>query len=306
MTEAPQQGLARPCFDVSGPHEVRFSDVEYARRGDDPLLARVYRPVAAGPWPALVDVHGGAWAHFDRTADAYFDRALAACGMVVVALDFRQGGAHPFPASVRDVLSGVRFVRRQAAELDALADAIGLVGGSSGGHLCLLAAICPEEGEFKEDGGQQRGDASVAYAMPLWPIADPAARYRYLEPFLAGVPPSPSDPFFDPARLRAAQEAHFGDEATMVRASIPRILRAGEFQQLPPIWVAHPANDRNVTLAMSEDLVAAYRAAGGDATLEVFADVGHAFANFPGEDADRCIERMRAFIAERLTAPGLG
>jgi len=301
MTEDPQQGPATPRFDVSGPHEVRFSDVEYARRGDEALLARVYRPVTPGPWPALVDVHGGAWAHFDRTADAYFDRALAACGMVVVALDFRQGVAHPFPASVRDVLSGVRFVRRQAAEIDASAGAIGLIGGSSGGHLCLLAAICPEEEAFREEGGQERGDASVAYALPLWPIADPAARYRYLEPFLA-APPSPDDPFFDAARLRAAQEAHFGDQATMLRASIPRILRAREFQQLPPIWIAHPANDRNVTLAMSEDLVAAYRAAGGAATLEVFAGVGHSFANFPGEDADRCIERMRAFIAERLVA----
>jgi acetyl esterase/lipase len=163
----------------------------------------------------------------------------------------------------------------------------------------LLAALCPEEPEFQDDGGPE-GDASVDYALALWPIADPIARYRYLEPLLAGFAPSPHDPWFDPARLRAGHEAHFGDEATMLRASIPRILRAGEFQRLPPVWIAHPEHDRNVTLPMSEDLVAAYRAAGGRATLEVFAGVGHAFANFLGPAADRCIERVSAFCAAVL------
>jgi len=299
MSEGPQQRAAAQRFDPAGPHEVRFSDVEYARPNGSPLLARVYRPVAAGPWPALVDVHGGAWTYLDRNSDANFDRALAACGMVVVALDFRQG-ADRFPASIRDVLNGVRFVRSHAAELDAAPGSIGLVGGSSGGHLCLLAALCPEEPEFQEDAAGAQGDASVDYALALWPIADPLARYRYLEPLLAGFAPSPHDPWFDPARLRAAHEAHFADEATMLRASIPRILRAGELQRLPPIWIAHPEHDRNVTLAMTEELVAAYRAAGGRVLLEVFPDVGHAFANFPGPAADRCIARMAAFCAAIL------
>ena len=78
-------------FDPTAPYEVAEEDVPYGGPADARLLARVYRPAGvAGPWPALVDVHGGAWAYFDRTADAHFDRALAACGMVVVALDFRQ------------------------------------------------------------------------------------------------------------------------------------------------------------------------------------------------------------------------
>lgn len=302
MSAGPQHRPLAKRFDPAGPHEVRFADVEYARPDGTPLLARVYRPVTPGPWPALVDVHGGAWSYLDRNADAYIDRALAACGMVVVALDFRQG-ADRFPASIRDVLNGVRFVRGHAAELDAATDRLGVIGGSSGGHLCLLAALCPQDPEFQEEAADAQGDASVDYALALWPIANPLARYRYLEPLLAGFPPSPHDPWFDPARLRAAQESHFVDEATMLRASIPRILRAGEFQRLPPVWIAHPEHDRNVTLAMTEDLVAAYRAAGGRAVLEVFPDVGHAFANFPGPAADHGIARMAAFCAAILDGP---
>lgn len=53
---------------------------------------------------------------------------------------------------------------------------------------------------------------------------------------------------------------------------------------------------------MSDDLVSAWRDAGGDAALEVFLGVGHAFANFPGPAADRCIERMRSVLAARLAA----
>ena len=65
-------------FDARGPHSVVHEDVVYATRDGSPLLARVYRPTTAGggPFAALVDVHGGAWSYFDRTADAYFDRAL--------------------------------------------------------------------------------------------------------------------------------------------------------------------------------------------------------------------------------------
>src|ERR1700726_3930643 len=36
-------------------------DVEYLRHGDKPLLARVYKPRGQGPFPALVECHGGAW-----------------------------------------------------------------------------------------------------------------------------------------------------------------------------------------------------------------------------------------------------
>lgn len=277
-------------FQPSAPYDVRHEDVEYARPGGTPLLARVYRPIGTtGPLPALVDVHGGAWSYFDRTADAYFDSALAACGMVVVALDFRQGPAHRHPAAVEDVVTGVAWVRDNAAALGVTADDVGLVGGSSGGHLVMLAAVCP--GRFGAPA------ARVAYALPLWPIADPLARYRYLVA-RRGTPSH--EPFFQPERLMAGQDAYFGDEATMGEASVPRVLDAGEAERLPPIWVAHPERDENVTLPMTEAFVAAYRRAGGEAELEVFAGVGHAFANFPGEAADRCVDRMRAFIARRV------
>lgn len=289
-------------FDRTGPFEVATQDVPYAEPDDESLLARVYRPVGGGgPWPALVDVHGGAWSLFDRTVDGYFDRALAACGMVVVALDFRQAPAHRYPTAVADVVAGVRFVKANAAALGAQPGGVGLIGGSSGGHLVLLAAIRPDAAEY--DGTPYVGrtgarvSGAVAYALPLWPIADPLARYRYLEERLAERSESA---FFRPEVLKAGHDAFFGDVATMAAASVPRIVAAREAEHLPPIWVAHPELDENVTLDMSQDLVESYRRAGGHAELEVFAGARHSFANFAGDAADGCIARMKEFIGRQL------
>ena len=278
--------IRRVTFDLAASFPVEMEDVEYACPEGTPLLARVYRaPRTREPLAALIDVHGGAWGFFDRTADTYFDRALAACGLVVAALDFRQAPAHRHPVAVDDIVSGIRFFRTNAARFGIHPRRIGLIGGSSGGHLLLLAAL--------------RADADVGFALPLWPIADPGARYRYVLDRLANPQPS-GDPFFKAEILKQAHEAYFPDLAAMDAASVPRIVAAGAAERLPPIWVAHPELDENVTLEMTRHLVDTYRRSGGIAELEVFEGVGHDFANFPGDAADRCIARMKDFLGRQL------
>lgn len=294
---------SRPTVHTEEVHAVDVDDLQYAGTATDRLLARVYRPRGGGAYPALVDVHGGAWSHFDRTVDANYARALAARGMVVVSLDFRQAPDHPYPTAVADVVAGLRWVRDNAAEIGAGPEPAGLMGGSSGGHLALLAALrpnAPEYGTTPSLGMAGKGPPlRVPYVLALWPVADPLARYVYLrERMLDPVPPR--DRFFRPEHLKAAHDAFFGDVATMERASVPRLVAAGEHEALPPLWIAHPERDENVTLAMSEALRDAWHAAGGVAELEVFPDVGHSFANFPGDAATACIRRMQRSIAARL------
>jgi acetyl esterase/lipase len=294
------------AFDPSGPFDVVHEDEVYASPAVAALLARIHRPRGAGDaaLPALVDVHGGAWSLFDRRADDTIARGLAACGLVVVSIDFRQGAEHPFPASIRDVVAGVRFTRFHAERLGVAPDRIGIIGGSSGGHLALLAAVKPNAPEHQGTGFAGHDgrpvDSRVGFALALWPIADPLARYRYLLGRRGEPASARRNTLFDPERLIAGHEGHFRDEETMRRVSLTEILTAGEHEELPPIWVAHPELDENVTVPMTERFVDAYRRAGGEAELEHFAGVGHAFANFPGEAADRGIARMRAYLARRL------
>jgi acetyl esterase len=291
-----------PSFDPAGPHEVTFADVPFACPGGHELLARVYRPLATGPWHALVDVHGGAWTYFDRTVDACYDQALAACGLVVVALDFRMAPAHRFPIAVADVVAGIRWTKAHAAALDARADRVGIVGGSTGGHLAMLAVLTPHAAAFAGTpvDAPAETDAGVDYALALWPILDPLARYRYLLERRRTPERELRDRLFVPDRLIEGHHGFFDDEAAMERASALRLVEAGEAEALPPVLVCHPELDENVTLAMTERFVDGYRRAGGAAELEVFAGVGHGFANVPGDAADRCIARLRDFVARRL------
>src|SRR5262245_14839095 len=130
-------------FDVTGPYEVDQDVTALARPGGTDLLARVYRPrgPAAAPLGAVVYVHGGAWARLDRTSDPIMCGALAAAGLVVVALDFRQAPDHRYPAAGADVAAGVRYARAHAARLGVDAARIGLLGSSSGGLLSLLHGV---------------------------------------------------------------------------------------------------------------------------------------------------------------------
>src|SRR5262245_32408351 len=84
-------------------HEFDVEDVESLSHGDKPLLARVFKPKGEGPFPALVECHGGAWCLSDRFTEKLRHQAMAAHGIVSIALDFRSGNEDPYPASVRDI-----------------------------------------------------------------------------------------------------------------------------------------------------------------------------------------------------------
>lgn len=202
-------------FDREAPYEVEELDEVFARPGGEELLARVYRPkgelstLLAG----LIDVHGGAWNRFDRRIGANYARGLAACGLVVGSVDFRQGPDHQHPTASADVAAGVRYLRANAARLGVNPGQIGLVGSSSGRHLALLAAIragAPEHAGtpivLPDDSTDSTpGDESVGFVLALFPVSDPLARFRYALT-REHEPPQPA-PGFDAPGLIAAHRA---------------------------------------------------------------------------------------------------
>ena len=304
----PEEDALTIHFDPDARYAVEELDEPFARVGELELLARVYRPLDAPDRPrvGLVDVHGGAWAHFDRTLGATHGRALAASGAVVVALDFRQAPAHRYPTPCLDVGAGLHWTRAHAARLGVDPACIGLIGSSSGGQIALEVALrsqvsAPDgrwirlpDGSW---GAAPERPPEVAFVLALFPVSDPLARYRYV--LGRRHEGAQVEVGFFPEPLVAAHLAYFEDEKAMESASIPRILRAGEAKSLPPVWVAQPELDQNVPMALTEDLVRAYREAGGRIECEVFAGQLHGFVHRAGTASDHCIERMRAFVAEQ-------
>ena len=114
---------------ASGPH------------GDIPL--RLYRPAgAARRAPTLVYYHGGGWTMGDLDTHDVLCRQLAdESGFVVVAVDYRMGPEHRFPAAVDDVLAATRWLQAQADALGLDATRFAVGGDSAGGNLAAVVAL---------------------------------------------------------------------------------------------------------------------------------------------------------------------
>lgn len=161
-------------------YEIDVEDVEYLRHGGKPLLARVYKPRGIGPFPLIIDLHGGAWCKKDRTSDAGTDEPLARSGVVVVALDFRMPPDAGYTASLADTNYAIRWCKARAAELGSRPDRIGILGVSSGGHQAMLAAMRPDDPRYAAlpVPGTAAVDATLRCVILCWPVIDPLGRYH--------------------------------------------------------------------------------------------------------------------------------
>src|SRR5262249_37754968 len=55
--------------ETSMSYDVKVEDIEYLRHGNTPYLLTLYRPQGTGPFPIMVELHGGAWCRSDRHGD---------------------------------------------------------------------------------------------------------------------------------------------------------------------------------------------------------------------------------------------
>src|SRR2546430_11785352 len=128
--------------------EIEVRDLEYQRADGAPLQARLYRPIGSGPFPALVEVHGGAWASGDRLNNAPLDEALAKSGIVVLAIDFRMPPQHRYPASIADVNLATRWLKTHAREFGSRRELVRGPGTSSGWDQLLLGGPQPKNPRY--------------------------------------------------------------------------------------------------------------------------------------------------------------
>ncbi len=260
--------------------EFSAQDIVYQTPNATPLLARLYRPSGPGPFPAVLEVHGGAWTGGDRFNNVAIAESLAAEGIVVLSIDFRMPPEAQYPVACQDVSTGIRFLKAHAEEYGSRADLVGTLGTSSGGHLVLLAALRPNDPRYTPE-----GDASVAFAIACWPVADPLKRYRVKQ--AAGA-----------ARLVAAHDAFWPGVADMEDANPTLILQRGETVAMPPVLAIQGTKDDNLTPDMTSGFASAYAAAGGKISFESFPGQPHAFipGNPASADSLRALAAIKAFI----------
>ena len=278
-------------YNPSARFEIKVSEIEFRRTPARTLMARIYQPQGRGPFPTLLDLHGGAWNRKDRTANAPMDEAVAKSGVLVVAVDLRLAQEAPYPASVQDANYAVRWLKAKAAQWNGEASDLGVLGSSSGGHVAQLLALRPRDPRYNAHPLPEApdADASIAYVATRSPISDPYARFLQAERMKREDMMQKSRHYFKPW-----QAVHEGNPQ--------QILERREAVTLPPMLIMQGALDDNVIPPIQEKFAATYRAAGGECQLEIFEGCTHEWVAEPGPQTDRAHEMVKAFIARQLHA----
>jgi acetyl esterase len=282
-------------------YEIRVEDVEYIRHTGTPLLARLYRPQGSGPFPIMVELHGGAWYRSDRLADKVIHEPLARSGVIVAALDWRQPPVAPYPASFQDIHYAIRWLKARATELGSRPDLVGSMGNSSGGHQAMLLAMRPFDPRYAalpSPWGSPAQDATVRAVIMTSPVIDPLGRYHYAKDLKAKGQPYP--PLVD--EVLPGHDAYWPTEAAMADGSPAQALERGENVELPPVLCLQGTEDLAHPRPHLDRFVTAYRKAGGRVDLELFDGEGQGFimrkAGSPA--SNRAIEMIVEFVHKEI------
>lgn len=163
-------GMKTVMADYRDRHKVHYvPNVEYVRRGDQPLHLQLLMPCGLMPgadtkrrFPLLIYVQGSAWGEQDVYANLPQLGRLAQQGYVVASVKHRASEEAPFPAFLQDVKSAIRFLRANADRYLIDPEEAAVWGDSSGGHTALMVGVTGDMEEFKTEDHHDCSDAVCA------------------------------------------------------------------------------------------------------------------------------------------------
>ena len=246
------------------PIEVeRTEDLEIPT-AEGSVPARLYVPHGISrPAPLVVYYHGGGHVIGDLdTHDQpcrFFAREVPA---LVLAVDYRLGPEHRFPAAVDDALAGFRWACEEAARLGADPGRIAVAGDSAGAN--LAAVVC----QLARDEGGPR----PAFQALIYPVIDYSSKRRSYELFGQGF-------FLTREEMDWYRDNYLASPQDRTDPRASPIL-AADLAGLPPAFVVtagfDPLRDEG------EGYAARLREAGVEATLRREPDLVHGFISAVG------------------------
>jgi acetyl esterase/lipase len=256
------------------------SDIAYSSASSDRL--DVCRPSASSSTPraAVIEIHGGAWTHGDKS-DADWHNVcawLASEGFVTFDLDYRLVPSAVFPSQIDDVTAALRWIR-QAQNVTRFGidpRRIGVFGGSAGGSLAALLGM--------------RGSGDTHTGIRVAAVAELSGPVDLTQ---AGQSLGSPDPYLQSIELGYLGCTSFANCPQARDASAVYDVDASD----PPVFIGASA-DEFVPVQQDEAFAAALQKAGVPHTLRV--DPGHwhsiAALNAPMRDA------VAAFLHAHLDA----
>jgi len=281
-------------------YDVEISDVEYLKHGETPLLASVFRPQGTGPFPIMIELHGGAWVRGNRHNGYDANEALAKNGVIVVALDFRVPPEAPYPASLVDIHYGVRWAKSQAAGWNGTPDRVGAMGTSSGAHQAMLLGMRPNDSRYaalSQPAGTAAADGALGCVILVSPVIDPLGRYQYAKGLRDDITP----PEGMAERVVAMHDLYWVTEEAMAEAAPARILAGGERTALPPSLFLARSYEAGHPRPDSDEFIRQYQKAGGQMDVTFFDGEGEGLLrDFSSDVAKQTLEQMTDFINQHI------
>lgn len=134
---------------------------------DGVVRARIYTPPGDGPFPAVVQLHGGGW--WIGGGPAGLAAADGGCrlmclqlGAVVVNVDYRQAPEHRFPIPLEDSYAATCWTLEHARELHVDPARVAVMGPSAGGNLAAAVALLARD----------RGGPQLRFVLLMVPALD--------------------------------------------------------------------------------------------------------------------------------------
>ncbi len=240
------------------PYE-RIANVEYGRRAEAKLLLDVFRPPRQNG-AAVVVMISGSWKSSGDSVRPFLFAPLLRRGYTLFAVRHISQPECLIGDITDDVQRAVRFVRHHANTYGINSERIGVVGGSSGGHLSLMLATVGGPGSPDAADLVDRESSAVQCVACFYPVTDLLNLGASTENPGDGGPPIHYKQGFGPRAETAA------DWKTLGRQLSP-IYHVTE--DLPPILIIHGDADTLVPLDQSERFVKQAKAVGRDVRLEV-------------------------------------
>jgi acetyl esterase/lipase len=250
----------------------------------------IYLPQGTGPFPFVIEIHGGAFKIGSKTMSAVSEEVLAA-GIAVVRPNYRLSGTDLWPAQGEDCLAAARFVLDGAGGFGLDAGRFAVWGQSAGGFLAVSTAL-----SLVEEGRAPKAVVDFYGPMDFSTMdADMAALGRTAQMGATDVAES--------AESQLLGFAVGSDRATAKAVGPVGRLEAMAPRALPPLFVRHGDADPLIAATQSERLVAAWSRVDPAARVDfaLVAGAGHGGGDF---DTDVVMGPMVAFLSETLPVEG--
>ena len=259
------------------PEGVVFEkNIEYSNSDDQHLQLNMARPKeGAGPFPAVICIHGGGFRAGTREGFNGLCLQLAERGYVAVTVSYRLAPKYQFPAAVYDVKAAVRWMRANAEKYQIDPDRVGTTGGSAGGHLAQFLGVTSGVKKFEGDGGNAEYSSSVKCVVNFYGPSD------FTKSYDASVDAKDVLPLFLGGNLE--QERHRHIESSPLYWVTP---------EAAPTLFVHGTKDAYVAHEQAEWIVERMKAADVEATLMTIEDGDHGFRTSSPEVKEK-IEKAR-------------